>query len=529
MIASDRVGSAMFFYEMISRWLLPLQQLHVLAYYAFDMVVEKKGAIVASITIQAATESELSSIEMRLPILFEELRLGLQSSYHAKRILEIKGLSISDKMGFVLDHLRKVIRRFPERYDYDLIPLMQRFFIHMSDEYRNDRSVLVLEKRILNMYGISRRIQRQSRVERYIDLRVRKDAVMHLFGEKRVLCLTVGINFIKDTERCTRKHLEQAISEVVPEAHLVPESYYEEVNPEGKSRVFSLELEFEKEPPPGCVKRVLTLFPGAIQAHIEQLAKPLVMPRNDEEVMKHMILLSGQLTSPKDIPQMILSFSEQTEQELVFTVILARVLKEGMLSMAQLLEKVEGMRLEKVRVRGVVWKKYPKELSVIRVSVPMFFEDQFGKVHFMKARNRVQKKIEALVGPVRDFFGGMYEKDQKQLEQLILELQNVGSSFDVERFYQGIFPSEYRSVFPNSLLADLYRLFVKVQRDGGERLVENEGNGLLFMKRFEKKSDAMQLLQEMKREGGYRLFFLKEEYGQVFVGGVNFVRNTFAK
>jgi|GEM_PF-6851821 len=531
MIAYSRSGNAMFFYEMLSRWLVPMRQLHISSYFASDTMLDKKNVTVATMNVHAASDQELRSIEMMLPILLEEVKLGLLSSYHAKRILEIKGLSISDKMGFVFDHLRKVIKRFPEHYDYDLIPLMQRFFIHTSDEFRGNRSVRVLEQRVLSIYCSLQKMQHSKGEDRKVNLRIRKDTVMQLFGEKQVLSITLSVSFLKETERFTQKHLERAIAECIPDAHVVPESYYVEINPEERSRVYTIELEFEEAPPPRSDILLYKSLPRAVAMHIEQLTKPLVMPRNDEEVMKHMILLAGQLSSPKDIPQMILSFSEQTESALTFTVILARVLKDGVIKMPNLIESRQDIRLEKMRERGMVWKKYPKELSVLRVTVPLSRDDKESKrVHFMRARNAAQKNIESLVGPVRDYYGGIYEKERRQLEQLCEELKKDGVSFsDVELFYQGIFPTEYRSVFPSRLLARLYRLYIRLREEKVDSVSENDEGGELFMKRFYDQKQSQEVLQKIKKEGGYRVFFLREEYGQVFLGGVNFVRNTFGK
>ena len=53
------------------------------------------------------------------------------------------------------------------------------------------------------------------------------------------------------------------------------------------------------------------------------------MPRNEEEVMRNILILSEQLKLVRDLPQIIVSFDEQTDKYVSFTVILLRILKSN--------------------------------------------------------------------------------------------------------------------------------------------------------------------------------------------------------
>ena len=53
--------------------------------------------------------------------------------------------------------------------------------------------------------------------------------------------------------------------------------------------------------------------------------------------MRHLIALSREIRCSNDIPQLVISFEEQTEESLIFSVILVRILKRRTAPLKQLL------------------------------------------------------------------------------------------------------------------------------------------------------------------------------------------------
>ena len=54
---------------------------------------------------------------------------------------------------------------------------------------------------------------------------------------------------------------------------------------------------------------------------------PVFMPRNEEEIMRNIVSLSDQIKYLRDIPQVFITFDEQTTANLFFTIIMVRLLK----------------------------------------------------------------------------------------------------------------------------------------------------------------------------------------------------------
>ena len=66
---------------------------------------------------------------------------------------------------------------------------------------------------------------------------------------------------------------------------------------------------------------------------------PIFMPRNEEEVMRNILSLSNQIRYIKDPQQVFITFDEQTNAHLFFTVILVRILKKGFITVPDIFSK----------------------------------------------------------------------------------------------------------------------------------------------------------------------------------------------
>lgn len=520
-------GGALFFLEMVTRWLVPSTRLDVTEFFAFDACHQSgKKCLFAKLVILEPRPDVNAAIERALPVFADEVALGLSSSYHAERILEVKGLSLSDKMAFVQERLRKCMQRFPDTFDYELIPLMQRFFIHMGDGYREDRSSEVLARQILSLFTVRKRLFDAARKKRDVASCVRAVRFEHLFGVQHSLALTVGITFLKDNELFKETHLEKAVQAINSDVQTVDGTFYQEHAAKDHLHLFSVELEKSNGSPFSIEEKqaIASAIDAQINARIEHLLKPLFMPRNEEEVMKQMILLSGQLTGECDIPQMILSFNEQSDQALFFTVILARC--NPLLGVKDCIDGLLQVQLDKVRMQNGARLK--KELSVLRVKVAVdpFIRDD-GRVDFISARRAVHKIVEDAFGVVRDYYGGMYEKQASHFLSFcrLLKEKGIPLGAETEKFYHSWLPVEYVTVVPVELLVSFYRRYIHFRKNNAEGMLQAKSeNAEIYLVRasdLTKKQRLISELHDIVPPSAKMLVFQSEEIEGVYLGCIS--------
>lgn len=205
--------------------------------------------------------------------------------------------------------------------------------------------------------------------------------------------------------------------------------------------------------------RQIDAFPS-IPEH-KEIASPLFMPRNEEEQMRNLLALSGQIRFVRDLPQAIIQYDSQRLSELAFTVLIVRLLRTLGPSLRELIE-VFPLRnsVEEVRKLGTLKGKYPKEAATLRVYVdkaPYLRPD--GRIDLPRARHAVVEALRSTLGKYRDFNGGLLEKQQEALLSLkkILKPANPKQTLEVENFFYSIRPGLMRTVLASETLAALYR------------------------------------------------------------------------
>ncbi len=192
-----------------------------------------------------------------------------------------------------------------------------------------------------------------------------------------------------------------------------------------------------------------------------EIASPLFMPRNEEEQMRNLLALSGQIRFVRDLPQAIIQYDSQRRTELAFTVLLVRLLRTSGPSLREMVAILPLRHIvEEVRKLGTLKGKYPKEAATVRVYVekePYLRAD--GRIDLPRARHAVVEALQSILGKFRDFNGGLLEKQQEAIAALkrLLRPATPQQVLEVENFFYSIRPGLMRTVLTPEVLAALYR------------------------------------------------------------------------
>ena len=295
----------MFFYTMIGRWLVPGKNLDITQIFSTQF----KDYTISQLLVQLDSPEDLESAKRNLPFLEKEIQIGARSIYHARKILEMKGLNIDDKTAVVQEKIAALVRRFPKVFDYDIFSEMQHFLVSTKGVFKSEHQPSDISRIIFTLYRFRKEIEQREAGKRHLCLKLKNTTLHTPLGIKEVLSVFVGLNFLNEHELFEERHLLSALAHFIPTIKAVPGSYYKNDQ--------ILYLEVEKPTQELLIPELTT----EIQKRIEQLVPPIFMPRNEEEVMRNILILSNQLRYLRDIPQMIISFDEQADTELSFTVV----------------------------------------------------------------------------------------------------------------------------------------------------------------------------------------------------------------
>lgn len=478
LVCRKKPHAAKFFQEMVSKWLIPGKlfspSFSLVADFAFE---EFKEVVCTLVEIQFPIQRELDYEVMmkNLEIISHEIKLGVTSSYHAHRVLEMRGLSANEKITLVQEEIAQLVERFPQRVDYDIFSLMQHCFVVSREEFRLIRESHHLARVIVSLYLLRKnlilRVEKEPQ-KRQISFFCKKALLYLPLGTKHVLSLFVGINFLRENEVFAKKHLMKAIQTFIPHSKPIEESYLEIQECDYSTHLFYLEIEKEDRDPFSLEEIYLLKkeLPEHLKGRVEYLLRPIFMPRNEEEVMRNIIVLSHQLKYVKDLPQVIISFDEQTDKHLSFTVILVRVLDQYALELSSVIKKIDKsyeVLIERERKVGMIRNKYEKQAVVLRFKLPSLpFLREDDSLDLYLARKEVVNQLTEAFGEIRDFNGGMISKQSEAFLSLKKLLGSLAFQHKLllENFFHSIYPIEARSILNPKILKNLFLMLLSASK-----------------------------------------------------------------
>jgi hypothetical protein len=471
-----RANAFQFFFEMISHWLIPPKRLNAVWVHAVDFwipEISEERYTLCEVMVHVDNHMDLAEVQRNLPRIEREAKLGLSSSYHARRILGLKGLSLDEKTALVQDHIAYLIQRRPRDFDQDVMTEMQHAFAMCSDTFKVQRDSRHLSRVISVHYLFRKAVRNAIRLlpeKRYLSLKIFRAHIHLPKGEKAVLAILVGVNFLKDKEAFEKRHILGAIQNYISNAQVVEDSFF--TNRRGTENICTLYLEIEKSNgeffTSAEIKTLRKELPIDLKDRIEQLMHPVFMPRNEEEIMRNVLILSNQIKFIRDIPQVIINFDEQTHTSLFFTIILVRVLKPQARSIQDLFSYKETFLSyihDRCKAVGTLRKKHVKEATIFRVKIS---KEQFLRrdhsIDLYKARQTVCMELCRVVGEVRDYNGGMISK-QNELLATLRDLMGESikyREFLLENFFYSIMPVTMRAILNPECLKILFEIQLEI-------------------------------------------------------------------
>ncbi|MEX1012217.1 MAG: hypothetical protein WD595_06865 [Waddliaceae bacterium] len=484
-LARYRSDSFKFFFDLVSRWSIPGSRLDVIFIHASDFRL--KGGTdqvytICEVKVRLSNIQEWGQIKRNWSNLKSELLLGIESSFYARKIQQVRGLSNSEKTAAIQEHITYLLKRYPKHFTKKLFSEMHNLLILCRDEFKSCRSISTLVRIITCNYLFGNEILKaiQSHPnKRHVRIKLNRSKLFMPEMQKNVLSVLVSLNLLEKKEFLEESHLIKAIQKFIPNSVGVPDSFFQHrrIN----EKMCHLYLEIEKTDGSFITPDELSLLkaelPIELEGRIEHPMSPVFMPRNEEEIMRNVLELSKQIKYVRDIPQCWMTFEEQTHSHLFFTIIILRVLKRGTAPIDSLIQHSNSnfeLIYEWSRTVGSLRKKYPKEATVIRLKLP---KEKFLRanhsINLYRARFEAVLTLTQVIGEFRDYNGGMIFK-QNQLLSHVRELLDQSVKYNellLETFFYSIKPPIMRSVLEPEALKTL---FYMVQNAVSNQLHEKE-------------------------------------------------------
>ena len=463
LLCKQRPGVVRFFQDMVTEHTLSSKILDINGIFSSDFFLPNvTDGLLTVASIFFKIDPALSvTVDKALEKLQKEICVGAVSSYYATQILNFKGISADQKINIIQNKIHELVKCRYQEYDRNMIAQMQRFLLLCSEEFKNGRDYHHIVRIIAIFYKIRQWITKQQTIvnKRWISIKCLPTAL----SQGAVLGIVIGFNVMHKHELCEEKHIFDAIKKCIPNAELIPGSFFSERS--GDVLVQLSYLEIKSSCDRTSIDIIRTRLPFLLKERIVCLVHPLFMPRNDEELFKNMVLLSKELRFIKDIPQVIITFDGQKEQEIFFTAIILRLLTEEAVLLENVLNKLQknyNVTVERIKTFGTLRRKYVRQALVLRFVLKVTEHvKHHTHVDLYKARYEVYSHLKEAFGTIRDYNGSMIEGQNRHFEKLKKALKKNVNDELLESFFFSIIPGELRSVFNVELLKTFFLSFVK--------------------------------------------------------------------
>jgi hypothetical protein len=511
--AQNTHGLGRFICDHSSRWLLPGKQLALVHVNSLAFTIEKAPTchlFFHQQLIRIDQPQDFALILDNVELFTKQLKMNILTVMHARNVVMQKTLSFEEKKMIIQENIATLLGKSQKEIDRSAYDHTHQFIIKMISEenavqFKESLNALIdLRPQIFDR-GVFNELQEQISTfsdqfiacrdtkhltrmisyeylfrkntthmtskqpnQRHLSFKLLQTQIKNSSSNHPILGILVAMNLLRENEIFEEKHLFKALQACIQNISKIKGSFIEHRS-EKNIRTFYLEVEKKDQKSLtakelGIIKKRL---PSEIKTRIESVYSPVFMPKNEEEVLKNILILSNELKYVLDIPQLYVTFQKQTESKLWFTVILLRLIKPNTKQAKLMIESLpKQIRVENLEIRtvGCLRKKYPKEAIVADFCLDkkQFVRKDFS-LDLYEARRVLVSSLEETFGELRDYNGGIISKQNEALAKFrnLLTQINIHNDFLIENYFYSLLPTYMPSILPLYVMKKQFQLVLK--------------------------------------------------------------------
>ncbi len=382
--------------------------------------------------------------------------------------------------------LIRLLERWPDDIGKDFLQDFQ-YFLGVSDrDFRVYRSMRHQLRLLCSLYLLRKKLLQNlllSSHEFLLEMRLISTRVEYPFGAKPVVGIAVVVHFASRYECFDDHHVLLAVQKLIPEAKAIKESFLVFHKPQNSIRLFYLEIEKPDRSPFLLSEKMLLKkhLKTELIKSVETLSFSIFGNCHIEEVMRSIVLLGQEIQTLTDIPQVMISFEGSSGKNLIFCVIVVRLIRDDSEPLSASLQAL-GEPFEYVPERNYVIgfiEETPKEVTVfrLRLSKTSLFLRSDSSLNVYRAREYVYSLLTRALGEIRDYNGGLFSK-QLELYSFFKQQFKQEDPELLEDFFHALNPPEMQAILSLSSITAFFELFLK----GLRKNLLKEGDYLLDIK-----------------------------------------------
>ncbi len=399
----------------------------------------------------------------------------------------------------LLEPLQKRYIRFPKFYTANLFKAFLRSLGNSDDDFYTKRSSFHLTRIVCVCYYLQRKLKEK------VSCSSQRHLLLKCFPsnieEKKALSIAFAVNLSHQYELIEEKHIMKVLTRFLPGIKSIQGSFYSHLEKQNLSLFCYIEIEKLRGNAitSKSIALIVKRFPQEMMQSIQSLTPSLLIPRQEEAVYKTIVQLAKEVVS--DLPNIKISFQSQAQDLLHFHMVIVR-LKNAPLSY-ELLPSSVRLKMQKAVLLGSSQKEALAFL--VEIDSHLFLRKNWA-IDLRQARHYLVKIMEQVIGPFRDYDGGLFSQQNKQFETIKKNIGRRYENFDFvfADFFYSLHPPVMQTFLPITAAKQLLSLFSALLK---EDLSEKK---VIFKKKVIKNTKILLIKTSCLKNRNHFLNLLKE-------------------
>lgn len=409
------------------------------------------------------------------------------------------------------EEVLKAAFRFPGLFSRLLYHSFEQLVVNSAGDFLASRTKFHLKGILCVQFFMQKKIERA--LQENGD---QKHFFLKLFRGPSRICVSLAYS---SSYTNIKNRVLNALDDLMPGISEVPRSFYTWRSPELPYSYIYFEIDKlrGKELSSKELTRTEQIVKDQILAS-SPLTPAVFWPYNKEESHRQIQLLVREMSHTKDIPHLSIHFQEQTSSSLEFLIHLVRPETKEPLPLEKLPEALYFFRYS----HHVIHTPFSIEIDAFSIKMDAQIFDVRDSINLLYARRYLVKQLETIIGPFRDYNGGLFEKQQDHFEMVRLQLSYKIPYFDLfaEKVFYALHPFERWLSLSLKDVEELFSVFSELIRKRSSYTAASTPSGLFTVVKTENKIDFLRIGQNTKNLVAYAQLTIGNFHYECFSGQV---------
>lgn len=365
------------------------------------------------------------------------------------------------------DLLIRLLQKRPEEFDSSLIQEAQRFLALSKPTFRTQRDPAHQLRLICALHQMRKNLQiKQKLLPNEFELRLLPSQLKLPFGKKPTLGIAILARASKVFEKLEDQHILYSALKLASNIQIVQDSFLSFQQP--RDLIRSIYLELEKKDGSFFTIEEMSLLKQSLRQELQKDIDGLNLSILDltdlEETIPSISFLSKEIENTADIPQVMISLEQAEIEDLVFRVVIVRLLKNQPSKIDDILKSLKSsfdFVCEQSSIIGYV-DTLPKEASIFRFRIPKgpFLSASNSSFNLFHARHYLFSLLTQALGEIHDYNGNMFAKQLELFAQFKAHFKHIASDL-LEDFFHELQQHQTQPLLPLSSLIQLFSLYLE--------------------------------------------------------------------